>query len=249
MVFLDNNRIDAFIRGRFRDQKGVGEKFLEFLQRDASDNILELTTNSVFLSVLCDNYNETRLNSSQYRVYNDMFETLLNKVGYVNIDFNLSMLSEVAYYFFTKNEKTFKKYRVLCRLQDFIDRDFSKYNEDVEDIFENFCRLGIFCKEGETYRFSLVSIQEFLTAKHIFNNKRGKDVINSVEDFRYYYIFIFLMGAMGEEVNLFLLHIVSRYIDTINVSYIRSLLLNCKESAVFLNKSTCNIIDNLLVEN
>jgi predicted NACHT family NTPase len=117
---------------------------------------------------------------------------------------------------------------------------------DVIELVKTFCEQGILSKEDDVYFFSHVFLQEFLTAKYIYENDLiEKSVLDHIDDPRYFNIFLFLVEMLKMKTDNFLTMIAAYYFDSKN-PYVKNLLLECKQRAIYVHKNIWQLIEKSL---
>jgi predicted NACHT family NTPase len=192
-------------------------------------------------------YKGLTTSSSLTRIYKYIFKVLLGgEYCYQEFERELGLLSKVAYKFFSTNKPTFRKYKLLLTAQEYVDDCLGMSVLDIFELVNKFSCQGIFSKEDDIYFFSHVSLQEFLTAKYIYENDlSNKCILENIADPRYFNVFIFLVEMLKMKSDHFLAMIYAYYKGSKN-PYVKDLLLECKQRAIYVDKAIWQLIEKSL---
>lgn len=219
---FDDEQIEQFIRRWFSaaiDQKAeTADRYWQLLQKSENAAAKELAQTPLLLTFLCLIYDrEQTLPSNRSTLYGDALNILLKEwsaqkrleqdpiyKGF-HPELEKELLSEIAYGSFVEDRLFFSKADITERIGTFLadTLDATRYldGEAVLKAIEK--QQGILVERAtETYSFSHLTFQEYLTALYIVNNQRVQELVSQhVTDRRWREVFLLVAGLMGRRVH------------------------------------------------
>ena len=276
MVVADfsNEQIERFAHNwfsGFHDKQGeTAEKFIEVLKEPTNATALELARTPLLLTFLCITYDTNQqLPPTRSTLYREALNLLLhrwaaskrvhNELVYreLNADLELDMLAEFAEELFRENRFFFNHERVTGHIRAFMSKELSiPKTLDTGKILEAIeVQQGLIVRRAQdTYSFSHLTIQEYLTAKRIWDEGEltwRRAVQDNLFDDRWSAVFE-LMAGMGKSDNLIMAMANRIYIEIIEMfnrdKSLRSTLewitriANCDPTIPLQSAITCRLI-------
>ncbi|MEL6402098.1 MAG: NACHT domain-containing protein [Cyanobacteria bacterium J06626_4] len=215
---FDDEQIQQFIERWFNsklDQEAdTANEYWQLLQQPANEAAKELAQTPLLLTFLCLIYErEQTLPNRRSTLYGSALNILLSEWSAqkrlpkmsVYKDFHpeleKELLSEIAYNSFKEDRLFFSKSEITDRittfLADVLDAPESLDGPAVLNAIE--VQQGILVERAtDTYSFSHLTLQEYLTALYIVNNQRVSELVSQhLTDQRWREVFLLVIGLMG----------------------------------------------------
>jgi predicted NACHT family NTPase len=243
---LDNQQIKDYIANWFENKHSdQGKNFWEFLHKERNSQLKDLSKNPIFLNALCNGHYYHPSTNSHSSIYKDIFNLLLADY---EIELFLEILQISAFTLFETNKTIFSENDLIPHIEYSLRRYRKAVNPfNIESILYQLIHLGILMKVDNCYSFTHLSLYEYLTAKSIYENDLiNKTVLENVADPRYFNIFLFLVEMLKKKTDNFLAMITVGYYHTSKNPYVKDLLLQCKQRAIYVNKDIWQLIEKAL---
>ncbi|PSN15644.1 histidine kinase [filamentous cyanobacterium CCP5] len=216
MAAFEDKQIERFIKNWFNKPRDVEaetpRRCWEKLKSNEYAAAKELAQTPLLLTLLCVVYDEFQdFPKKRHALYGEALDVLLRKWAAekrfqddqiyqkFGADLELELLSEIAYTSFVDNQLFFDRQTLLDQI-----RDFQTDNENAPDLDparilrEIEVQQGILVERARnTYSFSHLTFQEYLTAKYIVDNQKVEQVIRGhIVDNRWREIFLLIAGLV-----------------------------------------------------
>ena len=214
MAAFEDSQIERFINNWFQKPKDIeaetAKRCWELLDNTDYQAAKELAQTPLLLTLLCVIYDDYQdFPRKRCQVYGDALDVLLRKWAAekrilkepiyqkFGSDLELELLSELAYNSFVDNQLFFPKQTVLNHIQDFQAENENAPEVDAGKILTEIeVQQGILVERSrQTYSFSHLTFQEYLTAKFIVDNQRIDNLVdNHLTDQRWREVFLLVAG-------------------------------------------------------
>ena len=216
---FDDDQIKKFIINWFSSeldqQNQTAQQCWDLLQKPENKGSKELAQSPLLLTFLCMVYNKSMtFPSNRTTLYEDALNIYLKewasekRVGRgqiyegFHIDLEKQLLAKISYDGFENNQLFFSKEQLIEPIIDFLSDSLGAPKHlDASSILEAIeVQQGIFVERAiDVYSFSHLTLQEFLTARYIFNRwDLLDDVVQryAIDD-RWREVFLLIAGLMG----------------------------------------------------
>lgn len=218
---FNNEQIEQFIKQWFISEldqiEGTAENYWKLLSRDEHKATKELAQTPLFLIFLCLVYdNEQSLPKTRSNLYEIALNILLKEWAaqmrvkrdpiYEGFHPELEklLLAEIAYESFKEDCLFFPKSEVLDKITKFLSNTLNapKYLDGEAVLKAIEIQQGILVERAiNTYSFSHLTIQEYLTARYIVENDLVEGiVIKYSSDERWHDVFLLISGLLGRRI-------------------------------------------------
>ncbi|MGP1382535.1 MAG: NACHT domain-containing protein [Thainema sp.] len=217
MAAFEDEQIEQFIRAWFRSEKdrelGTAQKCWELLNSKDYAAAKELAQTPLLLTLLCVVYDQLQdFPKKRAPLYGEALDVLLSKWAaekrlerdpiYRELSPELEriLLSEIAYDSFAEDQLFFSQQTVTDQIKEFLISNLNApkhlNSEAVLDAIE--LQQGILVERArDTYSFSHLTLQEYLTAKYIVDNQQVDWLVeNHLTDERWREVFLLVAGFM-----------------------------------------------------
>lgn len=195
---FNNGQIEQVLHNWFQSeidkQRGTAAQCWQELQKPENAAALELAQTPLLLTFLCLVYDRSqRLPENRSTLYRKALDILLEEWASekrihrddiyqgLHIELEKALLSEIAYTKFSGGRLFFSKQEIINQITAFLSQtlDAPKHLLDGKSILHAIeVQQGILVERAENiYSFSHLTIQEFLTARHIVNNYRRLEIL------------------------------------------------------------------------
>ena len=219
---FDDDQIEQFIQrwfnSEFDQQAKTAQTYWELLQQDNNKAAKELAQTPLLLTFLCLVYDrEQTLPNARSSLYGDALNILLKEWSaqkrlerdpiYEGFHPGLEklLLAEIAHDSFKQDQLFFSKDDIISRITEFLtdtlDAPTGLDGEEVLAAIEK--QQGILVERAtDTYSFSHLTLQEYLTALHIVDRQLINEVAaDHLTENRWREVFLLLAGLMGGRVD------------------------------------------------
>ncbi|NJL22225.1 MAG: NACHT domain-containing protein [Leptolyngbyaceae cyanobacterium SM1_3_5] len=185
---FEDAQIEEFIRHWFADEPAIADACWSLLKQPEYAAAKELAQTPLLLTLLCAVYNESQdFPKNRAAVYGEALDVLLKKWSaekrlqrdpiYKELSPELEkiLLSEIAFDSFESDRLFFSKSEVVEQIRKFlVDNLNAPKHLDGEAVLEAIeIQQGLLVERArETYSFSHLTLQEYLTAKYIIDNNQ-----------------------------------------------------------------------------
>jgi nucleoside-triphosphatase THEP1 len=233
---FDDQQIQQFIKNWFYSQV---DKQLKTDQKcwdkiNTQEATKELARTPLLLTFLCLEYDESQdLPKKKATLYGNALDILLRRWSaekrlpyepiyrQLGIDLEKIMLAEIAYDNFATDKLFFSQPEVLNQIQKVLDNnDNAPKNLDVGKILDAITiEQGILVERArDVFSFSHLTLQEYLTAQHIYDNLLVKKLVTEhLTDKRWKEVFLLVAGVMrggADDLLLLMEKELQKYINT-----------------------------------
>ncbi|WNG37436.1 hypothetical protein F0U61_29935 [Archangium violaceum] len=216
---FDDEQIGSFVRNWFRSaedrQLGTSEEFLRLLDDPTNASAKELASSPLLLTFLCLTYDDRqRLPANRSALYRQALEILMerwaaskrvhNEPIYreLHAELEAQMLAEIAAPEFRDNHYFFNRYDLKKRIAEFLRNELNAPRHiNSDQILEAIeIQQGIIIQRAhDTYSFSHLTLQEYLTAAWYVDNQQTAELIRDhLFDDRWREVFILTAGILGK---------------------------------------------------
>ena len=217
---FDDKQIEQFIQQWFRSESGDSSRAdnlcHQLLEVPNNIAIKELSHTPLLLTFLCLVYEKDgALPSTRSVLYGKALDIILKewtsqkttRCSSINKNFTATLekglLSKLAYQNFAEDKLFFSKTDIISDISDFLRSDLNASKNLNEDEILTAIEIeqGILIKQaGDTYSFSHLTLQEYLTALYLSENVCVQElVIQHVCDNRWREVFMLVSGLMGSQ--------------------------------------------------
>jgi predicted NACHT family NTPase len=217
MAAFEDNQIERFINNWFQKERDIetetARRCWELLSSPDYQAAKELAQTPLLLTLLCVIYDEFQdFPKDRYKVYGEALDVLLRKWAAekrlnkepiyqkFGADLELELLSELAYNSFVDDQLFFPRQTVLAHIQDFQTENANAPELDSAKILTEIeVQQGILVERSrDTYSFSHLTFQEYLTAKCIVENQKIEQLVHDhLTDQRWREIFLLVAGLVS----------------------------------------------------
>lgn len=218
MAEFDDEQIEQFVRRWFRSpldlKAGTADKYWELLQKDEHKATKELAQTPLLLTFLCLVYDrEQTLPAQRSTLYGKALNILMSEwaaqkrleqdpiyEGF-HPDLEKVLLAEIAYKSFEQDQLFFLKDNLTRRIGEFLadTLDAPKHLDGTAVLTAIEKQQGILVERAtDIYSFSHLTLQEYLTAFHIVEQRLEDGLIDQhLEDERWREVFLLVAGLSG----------------------------------------------------
>lgn len=215
MADFDDEQIKEFINNWFSNELDVeqktGEKCWEILQSPDNASAKELAHTPLLLSFLCLAYDKSqRLPANRSILYKRALRILMEEWSALkrinrdkiyeglSVELEEELLSEIAYYKFEADQLFFSKRELIKQIKKFLTGNLNvpKTLDGESILLAIEVQQGLLVERAEdTYSFSHLTLQEYLTAQYLIDNNQWKDIIiNHITERRWREVILLLPG-------------------------------------------------------
>ncbi|OHE82955.1 MAG: hypothetical protein A2107_00610 [Verrucomicrobia bacterium GWF2_62_7] len=212
---FDNAQIETFIRNWFRSaidlQQHTAEEFWQTLQAGEHAATLELARTPLLLTFLCLVYdNSQSLPANRSDLYEEALKILMerwasenrrrNETIYKGLTTKLEvlLLEQIAGPMFSASEVFFTQKHLVDKIDDFLRKELNapKHLDGQQVLKAIEVQQGLFVERAHNlYSFSHLTLQEYLTARYIQNERKVTELITEhLFDKRWREVFLLLAG-------------------------------------------------------
>ena len=213
---FDETQIGEFIYNWFQSDEDKESGTADIVWQKLQDNsgMKELAKTPLLLTFLCLVYDRSQsFPTNRSTLYQKALRILLEEwaaekriqreeiAAGLNTDLEEILLSEIAYQGFEADKLFFSRQELIDQITDFIDNNLNApkhlAGKDILHAIE--VQQGILVERArDAYSFSHLTLQEYLTAKYIVDNRlAGKMVSQHLTDERWHEVFLLVAGLMG----------------------------------------------------
>ena len=217
MAAFDDTQIERFIKNWFRKPRDLetdtATHCWELLQSKDYQAAKELAQTPLLLTLLCVVYDEYQdLPKKRHALYGEALDVMLRKWASekriqrdpiyqeLSTELELYLLSEIAYTSFTEDQLFFSKPILIEQMREFLVENLNAPGHlDVEKVLKEIeIQQGILVERArDTYSFSHLTFQEYLTAKCIVDNQKIDTLVRShITDERWREVFLLVAGLL-----------------------------------------------------
>jgi len=217
MAEFEDEQIQKFIRNWFRKPKDIekqtAEKCWKLLQDSGYNATKELAKTPLLLTLLCAVYDKYQhFPKNRASLYYEALEVVLREWAAekrihdepiyqeLPIELEREFLAELAFDFFKADRLFFEKQTITQRIKSFLVNNLNapKHLDSETVIKEIEIQQGILVERAsETYSFSHLTFQEYLTAKHILDTQQVEWLVdNHLADQQWGEVFLLVAGLM-----------------------------------------------------
>lgn len=217
MATFDNTQIECFIKNWFRRPRDLeadtAKHCWNLLNSQDYQAAKELAQTPLLLTLLCVVYDEYQdFPKKRHALYGEALDVLLRKwtsekrvqrdpiYQELSTDLELYLLSEIGFTSFTDDQLFFSKHNLVKQIRYFLVNNLNAPKHlDTEKVLKEIeIQQGILVERArDTYSFSHLTFQEYLTAKHIVDNQKMNTlVLEYMTDERWREIFLLVAGLL-----------------------------------------------------
>ncbi|MBE7380006.1 MAG: NACHT domain-containing protein [Leptolyngbya sp. SIO1E4] len=213
---FEGPQIERFIQNWFQKSQDIetdtAKRCWELLNSPDYKAARELAQTPLLLTLLCGFYEEFQdFPKKRHRIYGEALDVLLYQwaaeqrmqKGFMyqkfGADLELELLSEIAYTRFVDDQLFFPKQAILDQIRDFQGDIEDSPNLDANKVLQEIeVQQGILVERArDTYSFSHLTFQEYLTAKYIVDNQKVAQIVRAnLTDERWREVFLLVAGLM-----------------------------------------------------
>ncbi len=215
MAAFEDEQIEQFIKNWFQKERdtetNTAERCWELLSSTDYQAAKELAQTPLLLTLLCVVYDEFQdFPKKRHALYGEALDVLLRKWASekriqrnpiyqeLSAELELDMLAEIAYTSFVDNQLFFSKDRLINQIREFlVDNLNAPSHLDAETVLgEIEIQQGILVERArDTYSFSHLTFQEYLTAKCIVDNNKIDQLVRAhVHEKHWREVFLLVAG-------------------------------------------------------
>ena len=219
---FDDDQIEQFIQRWFSSeldhQAGTAQIYWELLQHEENKAAKELAQTPLLLTFLCLVYDRQQtLPNIRSKLYDKALDILLSEWAaqkrlernpiYKDFhpDLEKQLLAEIAHNSFERDQLFFSKDDIVPRMTDFLadTLDAPKSLDGAAVLKAIEVQQGILVERAtDTYSFSHLTLQEYLTALHIVDLQLTNELVaEHLTDNRWREVFLLVAGLMGRRVD------------------------------------------------
>ena len=221
---FDNSQIKSFITKWFQSKPKQGENCWNELTSHNHVAAKELAQNPLLLTLICLLYQRaSQFPTNRATLYEKALRVLLEEWNaekeipnhprqiYKGLDTKRkeSMLAEIAHNSFCDDRFFFQEREIAKQIEQILKEMLSEESINGRHVLEDIeMQHGLLVTRAETvYSFSHLTIQEFLTAQHIYDDdeKIKQLVVKNLYDTRWREVFLLLSGLKNNADNLLLM--------------------------------------------
>jgi len=242
---FDDAQIENFINNWFGSeqdkQAGTAKKCWETLQKEENKAAKELGQTPLLLTFLCLVYDDSQnFPDNRSVLYREALRILLEKwasekrIGQDEIYSGLyteleeSLLSEIAHKGFQADRLFFEEREIIQDIKSFLAGNLkAPHNLDGKAVLDAIAvQQGILVERAEdVYSFSHLTLQEYLTAKYIDDNRQVEQLVTQhLTDKRWKEVFLLVAGLMRGGADELLLQMEKQAQTLINTPKLKALL-------------------------
>jgi hypothetical protein len=261
MAPFDDEQIEQFIRNWFRsikDQEAqTADQCWQLLQQPEYKAAKELAQTPLLLTLLCAVYDKSlSFPKNRAALYGEALDVLLKEWAAekrlhrdpvyqeLSIELERELLADIAYESFESDQLFFDKREATSRIKSFLVSNLNAPKHlDGEKVLEAIeVQQGILVERARnTYSFSHLTFQEYLTAQYIVDNQQVEQIVAAhITDERWREVFLLIAGLVsGRKGADELLLTMEKYSkNCVSSSKLKSLMYWAEE-AVIKPKSSC----------
>lgn len=214
---FEDEQIEQFIRNWFSGEKDQENKTADqcwkLLQRAEYDATRELAQTPLLLTLLCAVYDkQLDFPKNRASLYGNALDVVLKEWAAekrihndpiyrdLPIELERELLAELAFDSFSDDQLFFEKRDVTRRIREFLVSNLNApKHRDSEEVLEAIeVQQGILTERArDTYSFSHLTFQEYLTAQHIVDNQQVEWLVeNHLADQQWREVFLLVAGLM-----------------------------------------------------
>ncbi|NER81412.1 MAG: NACHT domain-containing protein [Leptolyngbya sp. SIO1D8] len=209
---FDDEQIETFITYWFENDPEASKDCWGKLNRHENSAAKELTQTPLLLTLICLLYQRARkFPANRATLFEKALRVLLEEWAgekgipqedvYKGLDTRLkeTLLSEIAYNAFKSNRLFLPRREVASQVQKFLEEVIDEKRIDGENVLESIeIQHGVIVERAEgIYSFSHLTLQEYLTAQYIDDNRQIQSlVIQHLTDSRWQEVFLLVAGLM-----------------------------------------------------
>jgi hypothetical protein len=211
MAAFDDTQIEQFIHNWFRAEPETAKQCWELLSQPEYRAAKELAQTPLLLTLLCVIYDESQsFPKNRAAIYGEALDVLLKKWSaekrlkrdpiYKELSPELEqlLLSEIAYTSFAADQLFFSKREAVSQIKTFLIENLNAPKHlDGEAVLNAIeVQQGIFVERArDTYSFSHLTLQEYLTAQHIIDEHQIEQLVTEhLIDRRWREVFLLVAG-------------------------------------------------------
>lgn len=218
MAAFEDDQIERFIQNWFRKpqdaEADTATKCWELLSSKDYEAAKELAQTPLLLTLLCVVYDEYQdFPKKRHALYGEALDVLLRKWASekriqrdpiypiyqeLSTELELDLLSEIAYTSFVDNQLFFTKEVVVEQIREFLVQNLNAPSHlDAEQVLKEIeIQQGILVERArDTYSFSHLTFQEYLTAKCIVDNHKIDQLVRDhATDDHWREVFLLVVG-------------------------------------------------------
>ena len=213
MANFDDSQIQTFVRQWFRREPKIAEQYWELLNSSDYKAVKELGQTPLLLTLLCAVYDESQsLPKQRAALYGEALEVWLKKWAAerrvhrdpiyqeLNLQLEQVLLSEIAYQSFAEDQLFFSKRELTEQIRAFLMNNLNapKHLDAEKVLYAIQVQQGILVERArDTYSFSHLTFQEYLTAQYIVDEQHLEVLVNThLTDRRWREVFFLVAGLM-----------------------------------------------------
>jgi hypothetical protein len=215
MAAFEDEQIEQFIKNWFQKSRDLevdtADRCWELLNSPDYQAAKELAQTPLLLTLLCVVYDEFQdFPKKRHALYGEALDVLLRKWASekriqrnpiyqeLSAELELDMLAEIAYTSFVDDQLFFSKDKLIEQIREFLVNNLNAPSHlDAETVLREIeIQQGILVERArDTYSFSHLTFQEYLTAKCIIDNQKTQQLVrNHAPDKNWQEVFLLAAG-------------------------------------------------------